>query len=235
MKKIAILVFALGIFAGAGILAVGQASVEEIRAFINRDIKLTWDGSSFVPREDDGSILYPIIYNGRTYLPAKFIAEKSNVLVNWDERTKTVSFVSQESKEDVPYKDVNDGKTSGGYTDASTILKDIPFREFDFEVEDGDREIDVDFEINSNGRVYAKVVLDDKKLLLGNDALDYLLPIFRKIKVQSPMSEEKIVERVLDAFSWNRDVDSIELEIISTKGDTIINLKMDEEDEDDDK
>lgn len=59
-------------------------------AILNKNLKFTMDGEPFVPREDDGSICYPLTYNDRTYIPARFIAEKAGMSVDWDGATQTV-------------------------------------------------------------------------------------------------------------------------------------------------
>lgn len=72
------------------ILAFGENINQTISAILSKDIKITWNGISFTPTEDDGSIVYPISYKGRTFLPVRYIAEKAGVTVNWDNSTKTV-------------------------------------------------------------------------------------------------------------------------------------------------
>ena len=64
-------VFISGVYAGS--------TLEQISAYLNRGVTLTWNGEAFYPQEDDGSRVYPITYNGRTYLPVKFVAEKAGL------------------------------------------------------------------------------------------------------------------------------------------------------------
>lgn len=59
-------------------------------AILNKNLKFTMDGEPFVPREDDGSICYPLTYNDRTYIPARFIAEQAGLAVDWDGASQTV-------------------------------------------------------------------------------------------------------------------------------------------------
>lgn len=59
-------------------------------ALLNKNIKFTMNGEPFVPTETDGSICYPLTYKDRTYIPARFIAEKAGLAVDWDSATKTV-------------------------------------------------------------------------------------------------------------------------------------------------
>lgn len=94
-------------------LAVNAVGLTEtITAVVNKEIKITWNGESFVPRDDDGSVLYPIIYKGRSYLPVKYVAEKAGVTVDWDSNSKTIKLTQADANPvDEPYKDAISGKS----------------------------------------------------------------------------------------------------------------------------
>ncbi len=81
--------FASGIILIPSIVGA-TAVVEKISATLNKDVNITWNNEAFVPKDDDGTILYPIMYKGRSYLPVKYIAEKAGVKVDWDRTTKTI-------------------------------------------------------------------------------------------------------------------------------------------------
>lgn len=79
---------------------VGAAELtKKIEAHINPELKITIDGEDYVAREEDGRIVPPIIYEGRTYLPVRFIAEEAGMGVAWNEETKTV-ILERKSKKD---------------------------------------------------------------------------------------------------------------------------------------
>lgn len=86
VSLVLLLVFGTGVYAGS--------NLEQISAYLNRGVTLTWNGVPFYPQEADGSRVFPITYNGRTYIPAKFIAEKAGLGVGWDGATSTVSFTT---------------------------------------------------------------------------------------------------------------------------------------------
>jgi len=86
VSLVLLLVFGTGVYAGS--------NLEQISAYLNRGVTLTWNGVPFYPQEADGSRVFPITYNGRTYIPAKFIAEKAGLGVGWDGTTSTVSFTT---------------------------------------------------------------------------------------------------------------------------------------------
>ncbi len=69
-------------------LAVGGREI--ISAWLCRDVKMMWNGEEFTPTEDNGERIYPIIYNDRTYLPVRFVAEKAGINVGWDSNSNSV-------------------------------------------------------------------------------------------------------------------------------------------------
>lgn len=87
MKKIMLLVlcfalvFTAGAFAGSNVVEAVLADHLNIKIF----------GQNFVARDDDGTVLQPLIYNGRTYLPVKAIVEKFGYEVGWEGKTSTIT------------------------------------------------------------------------------------------------------------------------------------------------
>lgn len=71
--------------------ALADDFVKTIQASIDPEIKMLWNNSVFVPKDTDGSSINPIIYNGRSYLPVRAIAEKAGIKVSYDSDTKTIS------------------------------------------------------------------------------------------------------------------------------------------------
>lgn len=101
--------FAAG-FMAAVILFTGTvaaaASVDtEVRAMLMGSIKMKLYGKDFNPQETDGTYVKPISYNGRTYLPVRYLAEGLGVPVEWDGKTKTLWIGGRIEK--VPVNDSN--------------------------------------------------------------------------------------------------------------------------------
>lgn len=81
------LVFVLGIFTGTA----AEVTVKDVAAQIDYAMKIKLNGQNFNPVDpDNGVALKPIMYNERTYLPVRAIAEALKVAVDWDEATSTV-------------------------------------------------------------------------------------------------------------------------------------------------
>jgi hypothetical protein len=72
----------------AGVVAA--PAVQTITASLANDFKFTLNGEAWTPKDADGSTMAPIVYNDRTYLPARAIAEALGITVGWDAETRTV-------------------------------------------------------------------------------------------------------------------------------------------------
>lgn len=70
------------------------AENETVKVLVNTSIRFTVNGEEFIPKEDDDTRVYPLTYNDRTYIPARFIAERTGIDVTWDEATQTVGFIT---------------------------------------------------------------------------------------------------------------------------------------------
>ncbi len=69
---------------------VAAPAVQTITASLANDFKFTLNGEAWTPKDADGSTMAPIVYNDRTYLPARAIAEALGITVGWDAETRTV-------------------------------------------------------------------------------------------------------------------------------------------------
>lgn len=65
-----------------------------------RDIKIVIDGQQITPKDSDGVVVEPFIYDGSTYLPIRAVAGALGLDVGWDGETSTVSLDSAENAED---------------------------------------------------------------------------------------------------------------------------------------
>lgn len=84
--------FAMTLIAVLTLSAVVYAAdhVTKIEAYLVNDLNFNVDGSSWSPKEVDGSPLTPIIYNDRTYVPVRSLLEDKGVTVGFDADTRTV-------------------------------------------------------------------------------------------------------------------------------------------------
>ncbi len=96
--------FISGVAASSGII--------KITADINTNINYILNGDKYIPQDTDGSRMDTIIYNGRSYVPLRAIANALDVPVNWDDKTSTIILGKNDIKEEIK----ND------YTEEITLL-----------------------------------------------------------------------------------------------------------------
>lgn len=91
-------VFAAGIALGmAGTLTVSvfaQPLVERITAYIRDDFQFVINGEEVAVPEDS----HILSYEGRSYLPARFLAEQLGAQVQWDEEGKIVNITLEDQE-----------------------------------------------------------------------------------------------------------------------------------------
>ncbi|WP_128896631.1 hypothetical protein [Longirhabdus pacifica] len=63
----AVLIFTVGAYAGA--------NMEEIKAHLNKNINFKVMGEDWTPQDQSGTTMYPITYEGSTYLPVRAAGE----------------------------------------------------------------------------------------------------------------------------------------------------------------
>jgi len=91
MKKIwiaSIVGASLLVGASAGVYA--GANLEEIKAYLNHDLKVKVNGVQAQLKDEQGNAVLPITYEGNTYLPVRAVAGALKVAVDYDAATATV-------------------------------------------------------------------------------------------------------------------------------------------------
>lgn len=88
-------VMMVGFIAGAA----ASSGIIKITAEINPNISYQLNGDKFIPKDMDGSKMDTIIYNGRSYVPLRAVADALNVPVNWDGTTSTIILGTNEDSE----------------------------------------------------------------------------------------------------------------------------------------
>lgn len=97
MKKITVLtgsiLCALGIVVGASAAGVIQKVQSEIRP----DFTVKLDGEVCVFKNANGETVYPMLYNGTTYLPVRAIGELTGKTVYWYEKDKLIELKNEKT------------------------------------------------------------------------------------------------------------------------------------------
>ena len=79
---------------GAGVIASNV--IQEIKAELRPDFTIKIDGDIKTFKNANGDTVYPILYNGTTYLPIRAIGELMNKTVYWYEDEKLVELKTPE-------------------------------------------------------------------------------------------------------------------------------------------
>ncbi|NOV01183.1 NPCBM/NEW2 domain-containing protein [Paenibacillus planticolens] len=107
MKKI--LICASLLIASVSTAVAAQSSLEEIKGYLNSDIRFTLNAAPWTPKSADGQVQSPLIVDGSTYLPIRAVAEAVGLEVGWLEQEQTVELKRKGTANDpsVPYKDAS--------------------------------------------------------------------------------------------------------------------------------
>jgi len=85
--------FVAGMLAAVILLSSGTALANTINRSIDvifRDIRLVVDGQPFTPRDAQGRVVEPFIFEGTTFLPVRAVSDALGIPVGWDGITSTV-------------------------------------------------------------------------------------------------------------------------------------------------
>lgn len=69
---------------------VASGNLEQISAWLNRGITVEYNDVDQVMKDANGDRVYPITYNGSTYLPVRAVADMLGTKVAWDANTNHV-------------------------------------------------------------------------------------------------------------------------------------------------
>ena len=97
MKKgvrLPLILLAIGICASVAVGVVMGAWAatrsQTVQAVLDPDIQLVYNGKTQTLTDANGALVYPIIYQGSTYLPVRAVAGIFGEKVDWDAATKSV-------------------------------------------------------------------------------------------------------------------------------------------------
>jgi len=99
MKNIKLIVGILGVSIGLSTIAFADSALKSVTTYINKNVKMTFDGKAFNPKEKDGTEIYPLEYNNRTYLPLRAVSEKLGLTIDYTDSDKTICIKTKEYME----------------------------------------------------------------------------------------------------------------------------------------
>lgn len=81
---------AAGMVASFAMGATAAGALQEIKAYLNSGITIKYEGEAQVMTDAQGARVYPITYNGTTYVPIRAVSNMLDVKVDWDQASQTV-------------------------------------------------------------------------------------------------------------------------------------------------
>ncbi len=122
--KTLLLIFALSASMVFG--AIAAVTNQSISALLNRTIVVMYNKEAQVFKDAKGTQVYPISYNGTTYLPIRSISEMLDLPIEWDGATNTITLGNNEK---LPTDLVK--RAQSGATSTSWIVNDTDLLSFE--------------------------------------------------------------------------------------------------------
>ncbi|MGM9552479.1 MAG: stalk domain-containing protein [Clostridia bacterium] len=181
--------FAAGALAVAmlsGMPTLAKETAETITA-VYHNVKLVVDGVLIEPKDANGNVVEPFIYNGTTYLPVRAVAEAFEKDVTWDQGNYTVFLGGEVEK---PAKELP--LWNRPYTECSAP-NNVRFRE-----EKGDTYI--------CGETNRGIEVGDKRFMYSTSITYPLNTLAKTIKGEFYISNDHSPEGVLKIYGTNGKV-----------------------------
>ena len=97
MKKRTLALLVAATLSVTTLAGIGAASlISEIKAELRKDFTIRVDGEKQTFRNADGDKVYPILFEGTTYLPVRAIGELMGKTVYWDEGEKEIDLRTED-------------------------------------------------------------------------------------------------------------------------------------------
>ena len=113
MKAKLSIIMTLVLVLSFSVMAFAVTNIEKVEAFLAHDMTFKVDGEMWQPVDTDGSKLTPIIYNGRSYVPARALLEEKDVMVGFDDDTRTILLDYPKDLDKSTPMLINKGKVDG--------------------------------------------------------------------------------------------------------------------------
>lgn len=118
---------------GMGVGAFASAPLQEIKAYLNGEVKIRVNGEITPLKDAQGKTLLPITYNGTTYLPVRAISNALDIPVDYDAKAKEVIIGERLDGVPITQEDYNDtlyskdpAQTKFGNKDYGEVLYSSP-------------------------------------------------------------------------------------------------------------
>ncbi len=119
-------VCAMGIFT-MGVYAA--PAIQKVTAELNPNVTVQLDGKTQTLKNGSGEVIYPLIYDGSTYLPIRAVADMAGLQVRWDSADKIVKLTTPaDQKDSQKDRDTQTGGSSTAVDSSDKTIKDFDTR-----------------------------------------------------------------------------------------------------------
>ena len=172
MKKTTAFILAGALcLSGIAARAVADALIKEIRAEIRPDFTIVVDGKVKEFKNADGRTVYPIVYEGTTYLPARSAGELAGKQVYWHEKEKRIEF--RDSEEAAAFGEFigEERALKIALEKAELPLSDISYKKVKLDFDDGIYVYEVEIK-SGRTEIESEIKADDGKILSFEKEID---------------------------------------------------------------
>lgn len=99
-----------------------EGKTKNVSVQVRKDFTIVIDGKEQTFKTSSGKVIYPLLYDGSTYLPLRVIGKITDKTVEWDNETKTVTLTSEGFT-------VTDADTFGDKKEKDTVTDADTFKE----------------------------------------------------------------------------------------------------------
>jgi hypothetical protein len=96
-KKVLTAILTVFIIATTAVTATAITASRTIQATLSPDVTIVFDGKAWEMYDVNENQVYPILYNGTTYVPIRAVSEMLGLVVMWDNDSRTVQITSSVS------------------------------------------------------------------------------------------------------------------------------------------
>lgn len=89
-KRVTIVVISLALALSFCTGAIASGTMQSISAYLNYGIKVLYNGQAQTLKDANGNTIYPISYNGTTYVPIRAVSNMMGIPVEWDAASNSV-------------------------------------------------------------------------------------------------------------------------------------------------
>ncbi|WP_289139996.1 hypothetical protein [uncultured Brevibacillus sp.] len=135
-KKAFVAIISASMLASMGAGALAATKLQEIKAYLNPEVRVQVNGTHVALRDVKGNVITPISYQGANYFPIRSISDALDIAVDYDETTKTIILGEKVDGVSIVdgFKDMYHTKNS-----AQTTYKGKDYKEAYFNNGSGDR------------------------------------------------------------------------------------------------